>query len=181
MSTLFIVEGDSAAGSLTATRDVQTQAVIHHARRPRASPLWQVVRHAWDDLLAGYEKHHRHTMGPLRPEAVATVRAFLRCGDLAAGFTRFYQAGDWRPETGARRKTQRGKSLAGEDVSPPPASRLKSPASSLQPPACVPAIHEWIPDDDTEQEFDLFDQRADSGKPVEIPREDSTILVLDGD
>src|SRR5678809_17901 len=27
-STLFIVEGDSAAGSLTATRDVQTQAVF---------------------------------------------------------------------------------------------------------------------------------------------------------
>ena len=29
-------------------------------------------------------------MGPLRLDAVATVRAFLRCGDLAAGFTRFY-------------------------------------------------------------------------------------------
>ena len=28
-------------------------------------------------------------MGPLRPDAVDTVRAFLRCGDLAAGFTRF--------------------------------------------------------------------------------------------
>ena len=29
-------------------------------------------------------------MGPLRPDAVAAVRAFLRCGDLAAGFTRFH-------------------------------------------------------------------------------------------
>jgi hypothetical protein len=28
-------------------------------------------------------------MGPLRPDAIDTVRAFLRCGDLAAGFTRF--------------------------------------------------------------------------------------------
>jgi transposase-like protein len=37
-------------------------------------------------------------MGPLRPEAVATVRAFLRCGDLAAGFTRFHC-----PECGAEK------------------------------------------------------------------------------
>ena len=29
-------------------------------------------------------------MGPLRPDTVATVRAFLRCGDLAAGFTRYH-------------------------------------------------------------------------------------------
>ncbi|MBC8010097.1 MAG: transposase zinc-binding domain-containing protein [Burkholderiales bacterium] len=63
---------------------------IHHVRRPRASPLWQIVHHAWDDFLASYEKHHRRAMGPLRPDAVASVRAFLRCGDLAAGFTRFH-------------------------------------------------------------------------------------------
>jgi len=30
----------------------------------------------------------RPTMGPLRPESVAAVGAFSRCGDLAAGFTR---------------------------------------------------------------------------------------------
>ncbi len=44
-----------------------------------------------------------------------------------------------------------------------------------------PAIREWIPDDDAEQSFDLFDQRPASGKPVEIPREDGTILFLDPD
>ena len=43
------------------------------------------------------------------------------------------------------------------------------------------AIREWIPDDDAEPSFDLFDQRPASGKPVEIPREDGNILVLDGD
>jgi len=43
------------------------------------------------------------------------------------------------------------------------------------------AIREWIPDDDAEPGFDLFDQRRASGKPVEIPREDGTILVLDSD
>jgi hypothetical protein len=31
-------------------------------------------------------------------------------------------------------------------------------------------IREWIPSDDAEPCADLFDQRTDSGKPVEIPR-----------
>jgi len=43
------------------------------------------------------------------------------------------------------------------------------------------AIREWIPDDDAEPGGDLFDQRPDSGKPVEIRREDGSILVLDSD
>ena len=43
------------------------------------------------------------------------------------------------------------------------------------------AIREWIPDDDAEPGDDLFDQRPDSGKPVEIRREDDSILVLNGD
>jgi hypothetical protein len=65
-------------------------SAIHHPRRPRASPLWQIVHHAWDAFIASYEMDHRPTMGPLRQDAVHTVRAFLRCGDLAAGFTRFH-------------------------------------------------------------------------------------------
>ena len=32
-------------------------------------------------------------MGPLRPESVAAVQAFSRCGDLAAGFTRLVCTG----------------------------------------------------------------------------------------
>ena len=43
------------------------------------------------------------------------------------------------------------------------------------------AIREWIPDDDAEPGGDLFDQRPDSGKPVEIRREDGSILILDSD
>jgi len=67
---------------------VASSPAIYHPRRPRASPLWQVVRLAWDDLLSAYEKKYRPTMGPLRPESVAAVEAFSRCGDLAVGFTR---------------------------------------------------------------------------------------------
>ncbi len=41
-------------------------------------------------------------MGPLRPDIVATVRAFLRCGDLAAGFTRYHcpDCGHWEQAGG---------------------------------------------------------------------------------
>jgi len=58
--------------------------------RPRASPLWQIVHHSWADFLAEYESRHRRTLGPLRHIARATVAAFSRCGDLAAGFTRLH-------------------------------------------------------------------------------------------
>lgn len=59
-------------------------ASIYQPRRPRASPLWQVVHAAWDDLLARYKHHRRSAMGPLRPESVAAVQAY-RCGDLTVG------------------------------------------------------------------------------------------------
>ena len=60
----------------------------YQPRRPRASPLWQLVRHGWDDFLANYEIKYRQSLGPLHPAATATVESFLRCGDLASGFTR---------------------------------------------------------------------------------------------
>lgn len=61
---------------------------IYQPRRPRASPLWQLVHHGWDDFLAQYESRHRKSLGPLRRQTISTVEAFLRCGDLASGFTR---------------------------------------------------------------------------------------------
>ena len=61
---------------------------VYQPRRPRASPLWQIVHHAWGDFRSGYERDHRKTHGPLRHDAVAVVDQFYRCGDLAAGFTR---------------------------------------------------------------------------------------------
>ncbi len=57
---------------------------VYQPRRPRASPLWQIVHHAWGDFRAGYERAHRKTYGPLRYDAVAVVDQFYRCGDLAA-------------------------------------------------------------------------------------------------
>ena len=63
---------------------------IYRPRRARASPLWQIVHHAWGPFLAEYEAVHRKTHGPLRKDAVAVVDQFYKCGDLAAGFTRLH-------------------------------------------------------------------------------------------
>lgn len=57
---------------------------------PPRLPLWQVVHTDWDDFLARYERHHRAAMGPLRPESVAAVQAYYRCGDLTTGFARYH-------------------------------------------------------------------------------------------
>ncbi len=61
---------------------------VYRPRRPRASPLWQIVHYAWNEFLAEYETAHRKTCGPLRPDTVHVVEKFYRCGDLSAGFTR---------------------------------------------------------------------------------------------
>ena len=62
---------------------------IYQPRRPRASPLWQIIHHGWDGFLADYERKYRKPLGPQRTSAIATVESFLRCGDLASGFTRY--------------------------------------------------------------------------------------------
>jgi hypothetical protein len=73
-------------------------------------------------------------MGPLRPDALNAVRAFLRCGDLAAGFTRFHEAGDWRPQAGGRevRPSVSTSSLRpkASSLAPPPPSATKSRTAS---------------------------------------------------
>ena len=64
-------------------------------------------------------------------------------------------------------------------IPPPPAPPFEIDTfEPIEPP--WQAIREWIPADEGEPGFDLFDQSPDSGKPVEIRREDGTILVLDG-
>ena len=37
---------------------------IYRPRRPRASPLWQVVHHCWSDFVTGYEGRREVFVGP---------------------------------------------------------------------------------------------------------------------
>ncbi|RFC49054.1 MAG: hypothetical protein DVB23_000336 [Verrucomicrobia bacterium] len=71
--------------ALAIPRRAQRQCKVAKPHLDRRS---QVVHHAWVPFLAEYETVHRKTYGPLRPDAVAVVDQFYKCGDLAAGFTR---------------------------------------------------------------------------------------------
>jgi hypothetical protein len=61
---------------------------VYRPRRPRASPLWQIIHHGWNDFQSDYEQRYRKAHGPLRSDAMEVVEKFYRCGDLAQGFTR---------------------------------------------------------------------------------------------
>ncbi len=63
---------------------------IYRPRRPRASPLWQIIHQGWDEFQEQYETRYRKTHGPLRKDAIEVVEKFYRCGDLAQGFTRLH-------------------------------------------------------------------------------------------
>ena len=52
------------------------------------------------------------------------------------------------------------------------ANQTFEPIDPIEPP--WQAIREWIPDDDVEPAGDLFDQRTESGKRVEIRRKDGS-------
>ncbi len=65
-------------------------------------------------------------------------------------------------------------------IPPPPAPPFDIDTfEPIEPP--WQAIREWIADDNSETGADLSNQHAESGKPVEIRREDGSILVLDSD
>ena len=55
-------------------------------RRPCASPLWQLVRHGWDKLLASYERKRRQLLSHLFLTTTETLRdAFRTRLDLPEG------------------------------------------------------------------------------------------------
>ena len=63
----------------------------HYRRRsPEASPLYQIVYHARDDLQFQWESRFQHQYGCLRDEVVKTFDEYLNCGILAHGAARVY-------------------------------------------------------------------------------------------
>lgn len=65
-------------------------ASVYRPRRPRASPLWQIIHHGWDDFQSDYKQCYRKKHGPLRSDAIEVVEKFYGCGDLAQVFTRLH-------------------------------------------------------------------------------------------
>jgi len=153
----------------------------YQPRRPRASPLWQLVRHGWDEFLANYEGKYRQSLGPLHPAATATVESFFRCGDLASGFIRREEIEFFLRLHGL------WEGLIQLPRPPPPPFDIET-MEPIEPP--WQAIKEWIPDD--EPDLDWFNRPRNPSNPdpdgydqsqtwqaPEIHLDDERILVLE--
>jgi len=63
-------------------------AAVYRPRRPLESDFHRLIREHFDDFRAVYAQRYARKHGHWRPVFDKTVRAFLACGDLAAGFAR---------------------------------------------------------------------------------------------
>lgn len=61
---------------------------VYRPRRPRDSPLYQLIDRYYDDFQRIYAERYQRRYGYWRPAIGEAVRRFLRCGDPAAGFAR---------------------------------------------------------------------------------------------
>ncbi len=138
-------------------------------------PLWRdLILRVWDaDPL----------QCPCCKGTMKVVDTFFRAGEIEF-FLRLHGLWEWKrsghrlPQAARRVERQRHQRVI--DIPPPPDPPFDIETfEPIEPP--WQAIREWIPDDDAEPDGDLFDQRPNSAKPVEIPREDGSILVLDSD
>jgi hypothetical protein len=61
---------------------------VYRPRRPRASPLYQLIERYYPDFARTYDERFERRYGPWRPVIGVVCRRFLRCGDLHFGFAR---------------------------------------------------------------------------------------------
>jgi hypothetical protein len=143
----------------------KTRTVIYRSRRSWRTKRNFDVFQATDFLAAAIDH--------IPPRGQQTIRYYGLYSNKSRGMP--------RPVAALTESTGEKPTTAKPPVVPPPPDPPFDidTFEPIEPP--WQAIREWIPDDDAEPSFDCFDQRPDSGKPVEIRREDSTILVLDSD
>jgi len=72
---------------------VEISCRVYRPRKPRESPLFQLVERHLEQLLRVWPERFARQHGPLRPVVERVLREFLRCGLLEHGFARL-----WCPE-----------------------------------------------------------------------------------
>jgi hypothetical protein len=72
---------------------VEISCRVYRPRKPRDSPLYQLVERHLEELLRVWPERFARQHGPLRPVVERVLREFLRCGLLEHGFARL-----WCPE-----------------------------------------------------------------------------------
>jgi hypothetical protein len=63
-------------------------AQVYRQRKPRESPLWQLLNEHFDEFEERYDELFSKKHGFYRPVVSFIVRKFLECGDLHQGFAR---------------------------------------------------------------------------------------------
>ena len=61
---------------------------VYRPRRPRESPLFEILSDHYASFVADYPERYAKTWGPFRRVVDRTVRSFLRCGLPEHGFAR---------------------------------------------------------------------------------------------
>jgi hypothetical protein len=69
---------------------VEITCRVYRPRRPRESPLYQLVERHLEELLRLWPTRFARQHGPLRPVVERVLREFLRCGLLEHGFARLW-------------------------------------------------------------------------------------------
>lgn len=64
------------------------KAQVYKQRKPRESPLWQLLDEYFDEFEERYDELFSKEYGFYRPIVSLIVRKFLECGDLHQGFAR---------------------------------------------------------------------------------------------
>jgi hypothetical protein len=72
---------------------VEISCRVYRPRRPRESPLFQLVERHLEELLRLWPVRFARSHGSLRPVVERVLREFLKCGLLEHGFARL-----WCPE-----------------------------------------------------------------------------------
>jgi hypothetical protein len=69
---------------------VEISCRVYKPRRPRDSPLFQLVEGHLEELVRVWPQRFGRQRGPLRPVVERVLREFLRCGLLEHGFARLW-------------------------------------------------------------------------------------------
>ena len=64
------------------------RAAVYRPRRPRASPLGQLLDRCFDEFQRVYDERYRTRYGFCRPVIASTIEKFPGGGDLRESFTR---------------------------------------------------------------------------------------------
>ena len=78
----------SARQGVTRALQVHDRPAVYRPRHPERTAFYQLFEGHWDEYCRVHEERYEPVSGPLRPEVLRAVPAYLECGRLQNGFAR---------------------------------------------------------------------------------------------